>query len=80
MITVFFRAGSELRLKLNPDVDYYTRRVETEPGKALRDILRQIGLDPAFVAFAYSEGKLRNLDYVPQDGQTITLQPPVSGG
>ena len=80
MITVFFKAGSELRLKLRPDVDFYTRRVETEPGKTLRDILRQIGLDPAFVAFAYSDGKLRNLDYVPQEGQTITLQPPVSGG
>ena len=80
MITIFLKAGSELRLKLRPDVDYYTRRVETEPGKTLRDILRQIGLDPAFVAFAYSEGKLRNLDYLPQEGQTITLQPPVSGG
>jgi sulfur carrier protein ThiS len=80
MITIYLKAGSELRLKLQPDVDFYTRRVETEPGKTLRDILRQIGLDPAFVAFAYSEGKLRNLDYVPQEGQTITLQPPVSGG
>ena len=80
MITVFLKAGSELRLKLKPDVDYYTRRIETEPGKTLRDILRQIGLDPAFVAFAYSEGKLRTMDYVPREGQTITLQPPVSGG
>jgi sulfur carrier protein ThiS len=80
MMTIFLKAGSELRLKLNPDVDYYTRRVEIEGGKTLREILRQIGLDPAFVAFAYSEGKLRSLDYIPQDGQNITLQPPVSGG
>lgn len=79
-MVVFLRAGSELRLKLNPDVDYYTRRVETEGGKTLREILRQIGLDPAYVAFAYSEGKLRNLDYIPREGQNITLQPPVSGG
>jgi sulfur carrier protein ThiS len=80
MMTIFLKAGSELRLKLKPDVDYYTRRVETEGGKTLREILRQIGLDPAFVAFAYSEGKLRSLDSIPQDGQNITLQPPVSGG
>jgi sulfur carrier protein ThiS len=80
MITVFLKAGSELRLKLNPDVDTYTRRVETAEGTTLREILRHIGLDPAFVAFAYSEGKLRHLDYIPRDGQSITLQPPVSGG
>lgn len=79
-MVIFLRAGSELRLKLKPDVDFYTRRVETVEGKTLRQILKDIGLDPAFVAFAYSEGKLRNLDFVPAEGQSITLQPPVSGG
>lgn len=77
---IFFKAGSELRHRLNPDVDYYTRRVETDPGKSVKDILKDIGLDPAFVAFLYIEGKVKNLDYVPSEGQTITLQPPVSGG
>jgi len=77
---IFFKAGSELRHRLNPDVDYYTRRVEADPGKSVKDILKDLGLDPAFVAFVYVEGKVKNLDYVPSEGQTITLQPPVSGG
>jgi hypothetical protein len=75
-MTVFLKAGSELRTRLRPDIDDYTRRVETEPGKTVRDI----GLDPAFVAFIFVEGKVRNLDFVPAEGQSITLQPPVSGG
>lgn len=77
---VFFRAGSELRQRLQPDIDAFTRRVETEPGKTVRTILKDIGLDPAFVAFVFVEGKVKNLDYVPGEGQSITLQPPVSGG
>ena len=77
---IFLRAGSELRTRLNPDVDYYTRRVETEAGKTIREILTDIGIDPAFVAFVYTDGKLKHLDYIPGEGQSITLQPPVSGG
>ena len=79
-MVVFFKAGSELRRRLRPDVDYYTRRVETEPGKSVKDIMKDLGLDPAFVAFIYVEGKVRTMDYIPSDGQNITLQPPVSGG
>lgn len=79
-MVIYLKAGSELRLKLNPDVDFYTRRVETEEGKTLREILKDIRLDPAFVAFAYSEGRIFSLDRAPRDGQSITLQPPVSGG
>ncbi|OGD09928.1 MAG: hypothetical protein A2Y86_00410 [Candidatus Aminicenantes bacterium RBG_13_62_12] len=79
-MVIYLRAGSELRLKLNPDVDYYTRRVETAEGRTFRDILKDIGLDPAFVAFAYSEEKMFSLGGVPREGQSITLQPPVSGG
>ena len=79
-MVIFFRAGSELRHKLQPDVDFYTRRVETQAGKSVKDILRDLGLDPAFVAFVYVEGKVKNLDYVPTEGQSVTLQPPVSGG
>ena len=77
---IFLRAGSELRTRLNPDVDYYTRRVETESGKTIKEILTDIGVNPAFVAFVYTGGKLKHLDYVPEEGQSITLQPPVSGG
>lgn len=79
-MVVFFKTGSELRHRLKPDIDDYTRRVETEPGKSVRDILKDLGLDPAFIAFLYVEGKVRTLDYVPAEGQSITLQPPVSGG
>ncbi len=77
---IFLKAGGELRTKLNPDVDYYTRRVETERGQTLRDILTGIGINPAFVAFAYKDDKVVRLDHVPVDGDVITLQPPVSGG
>lgn len=77
---IYFRAGNELRTRLKPDVDQYTRSVETEPGKTVKEILTDIGINPAFVAFVYTEGKLKNLDYIPEDGQRITLQPPVSGG
>lgn len=77
---IYLRAGSELRLWLKPDVDNFTRRVKTEEGKTIKEILSDIGVNPAFVAFAYTEGKLRGLDYIPSDGQSITLQPPVSGG
>lgn len=79
-MVVFLRAGSELRGRLQPDVDDYTRRVETQPGRSIRDILQDIGLNPALVAFIYVEGKVQKLDYVPSEGQSITLQPPVSGG
>jgi sulfur carrier protein ThiS len=79
-MVVFLRAGSELRPRLQPDVDEFTRRVETGPGRTVRDILQDIGLNPALVAFIYVEGRVQKLDFVPSDGQRITLQPPVSGG
>jgi sulfur carrier protein ThiS len=65
---------------LKPDVDYYTRKVETENGKSIREILTGMGINPAHVAFVYTDGKVKRLDYIPSDGQSITLQPPVSGG
>jgi sulfur carrier protein ThiS len=77
---IYLKAGGELRSKLKPDVDYYTRRVETEEGQSLKDILTGIGINPAFVAFAYKDERVERLDYIPLDGDVITLQPPVSGG
>ena len=77
---IYLKAGSELRERLKPDVDHYTRKVETEEGKSIRAILLDLGIDPAFVAFAYIDNTFEQLDYVPSEGQTITLQPPVSGG
>lgn len=79
-MVIYLKAGSELRCRLKPDIDYYTRRVETKAGKSIKEILTDLGVNPALVAFVYTEGKVRRLDYVPSDGQNITLQPPVSGG
>ncbi len=79
-MVIYLKAGSELRVRLKPDIDYYTRRVETEEGKSIKEILTDIGVNPAFVAFIYTEGKVKGLDYIPSDGQNLTLQPPVSGG
>ena len=77
---IFLRSGGKLRDKLQPDVDLYTRRVEVEGDKSLREILNEVGVPDSLVAFAFANGKLERLDYHPVDGDVITLQPPVSGG
>ena len=79
-IVIYLRAGSELRARLKPDIDHYTRRIKTEEGKSIREILVDLGINPSLVAFIYTQGRLKGLDYVPSDGQRLTLQPPVSGG
>ncbi len=79
-MTIYLRSGGKLREHLNPDVDEYTRRVETKDGLTLSEILAEIGVPAALVAFAFTGGTYRRLDYRPSDGETITLQPPVSGG
>lgn len=77
---VYLKAGSVLRERLNPDVDYYTRRVEVSEGSSIRKILDSIDLSLSFVAFVYAGGRVRGFDYIPRDGEIITLQLPVSGG
>lgn len=77
---IFLRSGGKLRDKLQPDVDQYTRRVEVEGDKSLREILGEVGVPDTLVAFAFANGKLERLEYHPVDGDVITLQPPVSGG
>jgi molybdopterin converting factor small subunit len=79
-MVIFLKAGGQLRGALRPDVDEFTRRVEIEAGKSLREILTAIGVNPAFVAYAVRGDELKRLDYVPVEGDVITLQPPVSGG
>lgn len=79
-MVIFLRSGGKLRDKLKPDVDQYTKRVEVEGDMSLRDILNDVGVPDALVAFAFANGKLERLDYHPSDGDIITLQPPVSGG
>lgn len=77
---VFLKAGGQLRAMLKPDVDHYTRKVEIDGEKTIAEILKVIALDPSYVALIHVNGKMKDLSYKPSDGQTITLQPPVSGG
>jgi len=77
---VYLRAGGQLRARLKPDVDHYTRKVEIDGEKTVGEILRDIALDPAYVALIHVDGKVKDLSFKPSNGQTVTLQPPVSGG
>jgi hypothetical protein len=77
---IFLRAGGQLREKLKPDVDHYTRQVEYEGEKSISEILKLIEIDQSFVAFIYVNGQVRDFSFIPLDGQIVTLQPPVSGG
>ncbi len=79
-MVIYLKAGGGLRDRLQPDVDHYTRRVETEEGRSVREILEELGIHPGFVAYVYTGSKVKKLDYIPIDGETVTLQPPVSGG
>ncbi len=65
---------------LRPDVDHYTRRVQIDGDRTIGEILEAISLDPAYVAVIYVDGHVKDLSFKPSNGQTITLQPPVSGG
>jgi len=65
---------------LKPDIDHYTRKVEIDSEQTIGEILTAISLDPAYVALVYVDGKMKDLSFKPSEGQTITLQPPVSGG
>jgi molybdopterin converting factor small subunit len=77
---IFLKAGGQLRIMLKPDIDHYTRMVEFDGEKSIGEILNMIPVDPAYIALMYVDGKMKDLAYIPSDGQTITLQPPVSGG
>jgi molybdopterin converting factor small subunit len=79
-MVIYLRSGGRLRERLQPDVDQYTRRVEVEGAPTLREVLTTIGIPLALVAFGFSQGTARRLDYRPSDGEVITLQPPVAGG
>ncbi len=79
-MTVYLRSGGKLHELLKPDVDQYTRRVETHEGATLAEILGELGIPLAMVAFAFADGKVRKLEYIPSDGDVITIQSPVAGG
>jgi len=77
---IYLRAGGQLRTMLKPDIDHYTRKVEIDGEKTVGEILKDISLDPAYVALIHVDGIMKDLSFKPSNGQTITLQPPVSGG
>ena len=79
-MTIFLKAGGQLRAMLKPDIDHYTRKVEVDGEKTIAEILKDISVDSAFVALIHVDGKIKDLSFKPSNGQTITLQPPVSGG
>ncbi len=79
-MTIFLKAGGQLRPMLKPDMDHYTRKIEIEEGMTVGEILEEISLDSAYVALIHVDGRLKDLSFRPSNGQTITLQPPVSGG
>jgi hypothetical protein len=77
---IYLRSGGKLRDRLQPDVDQYTRRIEVEGTPTLREILTAMDIPHALVAFGFSQGTVRRLDYRPGEGEVVTLQPPVAGG
>jgi len=79
-MTIFLKAGGQLRAMLKPDIDHFTRKIEIDGEKTIGEILKDISLDTRYVALIYVDGKMKDLSYKPSHGQTITLQPPVSGG
>lgn len=46
----------------------------------VRDILDYIGVKPELVMHVFSSGAARTKDYVPADGEELTLVSPPSGG
>jgi molybdopterin converting factor small subunit len=79
-VTIYLKVGGMLKERLHTDVDEWTRRVETEPGSTLRQVIEGLGLKAVHVAMAFSGDRLVPLSYVPHDGEVITLRPPVQGG
>jgi sulfur carrier protein ThiS len=79
-MVIYLKSGGKLREKLKPNIDDYTRKVEIEKGLSLKEILKKLDIPYQYIAFAYVDGGFKRLDYYPEEGQIITLQPPVSGG
>jgi molybdopterin converting factor small subunit len=54
--------------------------VEIEEPLSLREILESLDVPPDKVVFGTVANQLKKLDYVPRDGETVVLLPPISGG
>ena len=79
-MVVFLKADGRLAAYLKMDQETQSHRLDLDRPKTLAEILADLGIPSGLVAFGYSDGRVRRMDYEPQDGETITLQPPVSGG
>jgi len=54
--------------------------VEIQEGSSLRDLLEQIGIPEDQVFTTLIDGKHRELDYILNEGERVSLFPPVGGG
>ncbi len=54
--------------------------VEIKEGSSLRDLLEQIGIPEDQVFTTLIDGKYRELDYILNEGERVSLFPPVGGG
>jgi molybdopterin converting factor small subunit len=77
---ISIRAGGDLKNLLKPNIDQYTMQIQVPEGVTIREILGIIGIKIELIALTHTKGKIQRLDYVPEDGDVITIQPPVSGG
>jgi hypothetical protein len=77
---ISIRAGGELTKLLKPNIDQYTLQIEVPKGVTIKEIIGIIGIKIELIALAHTKGKIQRFDYVPEDGEIITIQPPVSGG
>jgi len=57
-------------------------RIEVDlPAPAsVREILAHLGVKPELIMLVSSGGEVRTKDYVPEDGEEVTLVSPPSGG
>jgi sulfur carrier protein ThiS len=54
--------------------------VEIQEGSSLRDLLEQIGIPEDQVFTTLIDGKHREPDYILNEGERVSLFPPVGGG
>lgn len=54
--------------------------VELNGPVSVRGILAGWGIKPDLVMVVLVDGVRQSLDYVPSDGETVTVLPPVAGG
>ncbi len=76
----------KVKLSFTADLKYLVKGdggavvVETREPLSLREILESLGVPSDKVAFGAVDDQLKRLDYVPRDGETVVLLPPISGG